>query len=105
MAGSVVALPLITLGLVETDEIGGQAALILIGFCAQFVAGYTAARLSPATPVASSGLAALVMYTVVATLAIAAGEQPSIFTLVFSAVAATVIGSAAGVLTQATREA
>lgn len=102
-AGVVGSVPLLAAGLVDTETLSGQAVLILIGFGAQFLAGFAGARLSPTDPALNGGLAALLLYVVAAGIAIAAGRDPGVPTLAFSAAVALVMGSAGGVLAAARR--
>lgn len=76
-------------------------ALILVGFASQFLAGWVAARLAATTRPTHGGLAALLAYTIVAVIALASPDEPSLFALASGAVIALVMGTAAGVLVEA----
>jgi hypothetical protein len=97
-SGAIAAVPLIALGVADTDSFGGQAILILVGFGAQLLAGYVAGRLANSGEAANGGIAALGLYLVAAAISIAAGSEPPVTTLAFSGVVALVLGSAGGVL-------
>ena len=62
-----------------------------------------AARVAGRAEGLHGGLAALLLYAVVAVIALAAGEEPSLFTLATGAVVALVLGTSAGILAQARR--
>lgn len=91
---------LLLVGIADTSTFWGQSSLILLGFVAQFLAGHVAARVAGRSRPLNGGLAALVLYFVIATASIAAGEDPAIATLVFGAVIALTMGTAAGVLVE-----
>jgi hypothetical protein len=91
---------LLLLGVADTKTAGGQAVLILLGFGAQFLAGYVAARVGTRARPLNGGLAALALYFVIAATSIAAGEDPAIAALVFGALIAVTMGTAAGVLVE-----
>lgn len=97
--GVFAALPLLALGVADTTTLGGQTVLIVVGFGAQFLAGWVAAHLAGVAHGTNGGLGALLSYTIVAVIALASPEEPSLFTLGSGAVIALVIGTAAGVLT------
>lgn len=97
-AGVIGAVPLLAFGLADTDEFGGQAVLILVGFVAQFMAGYTAARVAGYQEALHGSLGALGLFAVVAGFSIVTGNEPGVGTLLFSAIVASVLGTAAGVL-------
>lgn len=97
-AGVVGAVPLLAFGIADTDTFGGQAVLILIGFTAQFIAGYTAARIAGYQHPLHGSLGSLTLFALVSGFSIVTGNEPPIATLIFGAVVAMVLGTAAGVL-------
>jgi hypothetical protein len=99
--GVVGALPLLGTGIADTHTIGGQMVLITVGFGAQFLSGFVAARLARSSHGLNGGLAALLAYLAVAMIALASPDEPSLFTLGSGAVIALVLGTAAGVLAEA----
>lgn len=103
-AGVLLAIPPLALGLADADEFSGQAVLILLGFVGQLLAGFVAGRFAGYGEARHGGLAALGLYAVTAGLSIAAGQDPAIATLVFSAVVALVLGTAGGALAKETRD-
>ena len=72
-----------------------------MGFAAQFLAGYVGARLAKGSAPMNGGLASLLLYGVVAGLAVASDTGPAIPTLVFSGAVALILGSSAGILSEA----
>jgi hypothetical protein len=97
----VVGLPLLLTGLANTETFGGQAVLILLGFGAQFLAGWVAARFAGRIHPLHGALAALGAFTAVSAISLAAGADPGVASLGFGAVVAAVLGTAGGVLVQA----
>jgi len=95
--GAVGAIPLLTIGW-NTATATGQIALILVGLAAQFVAGYTAARLGRHDHELQGGLAALLLFSVIAAIALAAASNPSLATLTVGATIALVMGTLGGLL-------
>lgn len=91
---------LLLTGLADTDTIGGQTVLILLGFGAQFLAGYVAARIAAMARPLNGALAAVALYLVMGFTSIAAGEDPGVIALAFGAMVALVLGTAAGVLVE-----
>lgn len=75
-----------------------------MGFVAQLLAGLVAGRFAGYAESSHGGLAGLALYAVVAGLSIAAGQDPAIGTLIFSAVVALVLGTAGGVLGKELRD-
>ena len=101
--GAVLAAILIAVGIGDTSTFGGQSALLLVTFLTQVVAGFVAARFAGFDhgPAQHGGMAAIALYGVVAAIAVAAGTEPSIGSLVFGAIVAVVLGTAGGVLAAA----
>ncbi len=74
-------------------------------FFAQLVAGYVGGRLTSADQPAFHGsLAAMALYALISVLGLAAGSTAPIFTLIFFAIVAAVVGYAGGVLAGRPRE-
>ena len=101
--GAVASVPLVVLGVADTDSAGGQAVLILVGLAAQLLAGFVAGRLAGRAEPINGGMAALSLFLVVALISLAAGADPPLATLAFSGAVALVLGSAGGVLAAARR--
>ena len=101
--GIIAAIPFLAVGW-DTRSLRGQTVLILVGLAAQFVAGYAAARIAATDHALHGGLAALVLYTAVAFISLAAAQDPAIATLASGAAIALVMGTAAGVLARARLE-
>jgi hypothetical protein len=97
----VAGLPLLLTGLADTETFGGQAVLILLGFVAQFLAGWVAATFAGRVHPLHGALAALAAFAAVSALSLAAGADPGVASLGFGAAVAAVLGSAGGVLVQA----
>ena len=94
-------LPLLAAGVADTETFAGQAVLILLGFGAQFLAGWVSARFAGRVHPLHGALAALAAFTVVSALSLATGADPGVGSLAFGAAVALVLGSAGGVLVQA----
>ena len=101
--GAILAIPLLAVGIAGTGTFGGQAALLLIGFIAQVVAGFVAGRFAGFDhgPGTHGGVAAIALYAVIASISIAGGGDPGVGTLTFGAVVALILGTAGGVLAAA----
>ena len=99
-AAAVPAGLLLALGVADTGTLGGQAVLVTLGFVAQFVAGYLAARLATTARPVNGGLAAIALYAVVAMISMTAGGDPEPATLAFGSAVALLLGTLAGVLAE-----
>lgn len=97
----IAAIPLLAIGLADTTTVGGQSILIAVGFGAQFLAGWLSARLAGFAHGTNGGLGALLSYGIVAAIALASPDEPSLFAIGSGAVIALVLGTAAGVLAAA----
>lgn len=95
--GIVGAIPFLTVGW-DTSTPGGQIVLILVGVVAQFAAGYAAARIGQRDHELHGGLAALLLFSVVAAISLAAARDPSLVTLAAGGLIALMMGTLGGVL-------
>lgn len=91
------AIPFLTVGW-DASTAGGQIALILVGVVAQFAAGYTAARIGERDHELHGGLAALLLFAVVAVISLAAARDPSLVTLAAGGIIALMMGTLGGLL-------
>jgi hypothetical protein len=94
-------IPLLAAGVADTETFTGQAVLILLGFGAQFLAGWVSARFAGRGYPLHGAMAALGAFAVVSTVSLTTGAGLGIGSLAFGAVVAVVLGSAGGVLVQA----
>jgi hypothetical protein len=100
-AGLVLAVPLLAMGVADTETAVGQIVLILIVFAGQVAAGYIAARFAGRGHPLNGSLAALALFAVTASISIASGADPGAAALVINGIVAIVLGTAGGVLVQA----
>lgn len=91
---------LLALGVADTGTLLGQTVLVAIGFVAQFLAGYVAARVASAGRPLTGGLTAVALYAAVGVISISAGDQPGALTLAVGAAVALLLGTSAGVLAE-----
>jgi hypothetical protein len=95
--GAIGAIPILALGF-DLEAAGTQSVLILLGLVGQFVAGYVAARVSVLEPELHGGLAGLGLFALIAAIALATSEQPSVITLIVGGVTALVLATLGGLL-------
>jgi hypothetical protein len=105
MAGLGLALAaFLLLGITGAIDAGGAVALAFLQFLAQFAGGYVAGRLAGHDGVLHGSLAAIGVYLIGSTLALAtAPDAVGPVSVLFFAVVAAVIGTAAGLLSDAGR--
>jgi len=94
---AVLALVLFVLGARPEADSGGIA-FIFVQFLGQVAAGYVAGRFAGPHEAFHGSQAGLGLYLVTAALTLATGGEPTIPTILFSAVVALVLGAAGGVL-------
>jgi hypothetical protein len=100
-AAMIVGVPLLAAGIADTESFSGEAVLILLGFAAQFVAGWVAARFAGRIHPVHGALAALGAFAAVSAASLAAGADPGPGSLVFGVSVAALLGTAGGVLVEA----
>ncbi len=101
--GIVGAIPFLTIGW-DTSTVAGQISLILVGVVAQFAAGYAAARVGERDHELHGGLAALLLFAVVAAISLAAARDPSVVTLAAGGMIALMMGTLGGLLAHSRTE-
>ncbi|MFQ5515970.1 MAG: hypothetical protein ACE5E8_00190 [Acidimicrobiia bacterium] len=82
----------------QPSELASSVVFIFIQLGGQLVAGYVGGRFGHPLEAFHGSQAALMLYLVASSFALAAGSDPSVFSLVFGAVVALVLGAAGGVL-------
>ena len=89
----------VILGIVGAiDASSDSIPLLLVIYSAQLLSGYIAGRYAGENRGLHGGLAALALFAISAALAVAAGTEPSVLTIVFSLTVAAIIGTAGGAL-------
>ena len=105
VAISLVVLFAIARGADDIDDNRAFLSLAFGLFLGQLAAGYAGGRLTSADQPAFHGsLSAMALYAIISVLGLAAGSPAGIFTLVFFAIVAAVVGYAGGVLGGRPRE-
>ena len=98
----------LTVGLLGVTDLSDTGQFIVITFAlffSQLISGYVSGRLASADQPAFHGsLGGMALYSIFAILSLAAGSPAPIFTLVFFALVAAIIGYAGGALAARPRE-
>lgn len=84
-------------GVINSAQSG---ALFLVVYTSQLLAGFVTGRFTAQAPAFHGGLAALLLFVVTSSFALAAGADPTFATVVTSVIVAAVIGSAGGALAE-----
>ena len=91
-----------TVGVLDADN--ADVPVAFLQFLAQFGAGYLAGRFAGRDGTLHGGLASILLYLIGSTLTLAAvPDQVGLGTLILFAIVAAILGSAGGLLSDATR--
>ncbi|MFQ5554983.1 MAG: hypothetical protein ACE5GC_06395 [Acidimicrobiia bacterium] len=86
------------LGITGVVSGAGSGLLLVTAYSSQVLAGFVAARMAGENAALNGGLAGIGLFFATAVFALAAGTDPTVATIVFSLLLASVLGLAGGLL-------